>query len=160
MTTYIHELPDWPTFRWSHDDLLQCLAAVKHRQGRLIGRLFNAATAQAAVTGAGIREEALRIAGCFDSVSVCLSKGLGAPVGSVLCGSREFIGRAHRIRKMAGGGMRQAGILAAEGSYALDHHLERLAQDHFLAQRLTDLLDVDAAGIDRAIAAMNAFFTA
>ena len=123
-------------------------------------RLFNAATAQAAVTGAGIREEALRIAGCFDSVSVCLSKGLGAPVGSVLCGSREFIGRAHRIRKMAGGGMRQAGILAAEGSYALDHHLERLAQDHFLAQRLTDLLDVDAAGIDRAIAAMNAFFTA
>ena len=60
-------------------------------------------------------------------------KGLGAPVGSVLCGSREIIARAHRIRKMAGGGMRQAGMLAAAGSYALDYHVDRLAEDHALA---------------------------
>jgi len=85
---------------------------------------------------ADIHAEARRMAQCFDSVSVCLSKGLGAPVGSVLCGSRDFIARAHRIRKMAGGGMRQAGILAAAGLYALDHHIARLADDHALAARL------------------------
>ena len=66
----------------------------------------------------------------FDSVSVCLSKGLGAPVGSLLCGTKSFIHRAHRIRKMLGGGMRQAGILAAAGLYALDHNRTRLAEDH------------------------------
>jgi threonine aldolase len=66
----------------------------------------------------------------FDSVTVCLSKGLGAPVGSVLCGSRAFIREAHRMRKLVGGGMRQAGILAAAGLHALDHHVERLAVDH------------------------------
>ena len=101
-------------------------------------RLFNAATAQAAITGTNVREEARRIASGFDTVSVCLSKGLGAPVGSVLCGSREIIARAHRIRKMAGGGMRQAGMLAAAGSYALDYHVDRLAEDHALAERLAD----------------------
>jgi threonine aldolase len=99
-------------------------------------RLFNAAVAQAAAVGSDAWTEARRITGCFDSVSVCLSKGLGAPTGSVLCGSREFIARAHRIRKMAGGGMRQAGVLAAAGSYALDHHVQRLADDHALAARL------------------------
>jgi threonine aldolase len=83
-----------------------------------------------------VRAEARRIAQCFDSVSVCFSKGLGAPVGSALCGSRELIARAHRIRKMAGGGMRQAGLLAAAASHALDHHIDRLASDHALAQRL------------------------
>jgi len=66
----------------------------------------------------------------FDSVSVCFSKGLGAPVGSVITGSIEFINKAHRYRKMLGGGMRQAGILAAAALYALDYHLERLADDH------------------------------
>ncbi|MDD2734591.1 MAG: low-specificity L-threonine aldolase [Desulfuromonadaceae bacterium] len=101
-------------------------------------RLFNAATAQAAITGKNVHEEARRIASCFDTVSVCLSKGLGAPVGSVLCGSREIIARAHRIRKMAGGGMRQAGLLAAAGIYALDYHVDRLAEDHALAKRLAD----------------------
>jgi threonine aldolase len=75
---------------------------------------------------------------------VCFSKGLGAPVGSALCGSRDFIARARRVRKMAGGAMRQAGMLAAAASYALDHHVERLAQDHALAQRLAQGL----AGID------------
>ncbi len=177
-------------------------------------RLFNAAVAQAASTGGDARGEACRIAQCFDSVSVCFSKGLGAPVGSALCGSREFIRRAHRIRKMAGGGMRQAGMLAAAASHALDHHVERLADDHALARRLAaglagidglaveppqtnivfvDLtgaaqarsagllahlaaqgilatglyrlrfvthLDVDAAGVDRAAAAVRGFFGA
>ena len=99
-------------------------------------RLFNAAVAQAALTGATPQLEARRIAQCFDSVSVCFSKGLGAPVGSALCGSREFLARAHRIRKMAGGGMRQAGLLAAAASHALQHHVDRLAQDHALAQQL------------------------
>lgn len=99
-------------------------------------RLFNAAVAQAAQTGGQVWDEARRIVRGFDSVSVCFSKGLGAPVGSVLCGGREFIARAHRIRKMAGGGMRQAGVLAAAALYALDHHVERLAEDHALASKL------------------------
>ena len=79
----------------------------------------------------------------FDSVSVCLSKGLGAPVGSVLCGSRAFVQQALRWRKMLGGGMRQAGILAAAGLYALEHNIERLADDHenaaHLARGLADI---------------------
>lgn len=74
----------------------------------------------------------------FDSISVCLSKGMGAPVGSVLCGSAQFIERARRWRKMLGGGMRQAGVLAAAGLYALDHHIERLAEDHANAVRLAE----------------------
>ena len=76
------------------------------------------------------------IAQGFDSVSVCLSKGLGAPVGSLLCGSRDYIRAARRWRKMLGGGMRQAGILAAAGSHALAHHIPRLADDHDNAARL------------------------
>ncbi len=98
-------------------------------------RAFNAAVAG----GVSIAQ----VVGKFDSVSICLSKGLGAPVGSVLLGSREFIGRAHRWRKMTGGGMRQAGILAAAGLYALANNVERLAQDHDnakqIAQGLTQL---------------------
>ena len=82
-----------------------------------------------------------------DSVSVCLSKGLGAPVGSVIAGSRGFIERAHRFRKMFGGGMRQAGILAAAGTYALQHNLPRLSEDHAKLRRLSEgLADID--GID------------
>ena len=99
-------------------------------------RLFNAAVAQAAQTGGDARAEARRIAQCFDSVSVCFSKGLGAPVGSALCGSREFIARARRIRKMAGGAHAPGRLLAAAASHALDHHVERLAEDHALARRL------------------------
>jgi threonine aldolase len=72
----------------------------------------------------------------FDSVSFCLSKGLGAPVGSLLLGSREFIRRAHRFRKMLGGGMRQAGFIAAAGLYALEHNVKRLPEDHANAKRL------------------------
>lgn len=129
------------------------LARAKGLQRHLDGaRLFNAATAQAERAGTlavgdrsdSVAAEARRIAQCFDSVSVCFSKGLGAPVGSALCGSKDFIARAHRIRKMAGGGLRQAGLLAAAASHALDHHVARLADDHALAQRLADSL----AGID------------
>jgi threonine aldolase len=72
----------------------------------------------------------------FDSVSFCLSKGLGAPAGSLVCGSRELLREVHRARKRLGGGMRQVGILAAAGLYALEHHLERLGDDHANARRL------------------------
>jgi threonine aldolase len=172
-------------------------------------RLFNAAAASAEV-GKTVAAAARQIASHFDSVSVCFSKGLGAPVGSALCGSKELIARAHRVRKMAGGGMRQTGLLAAAASHALEHHLERLADDHALAQRLAqglqgidglqvrsaqtnivfvdvadgrgpDLLaflkargvlatgliglrfvthlDVDSAGVDRAVDAVQSFFS-
>jgi threonine aldolase len=195
----------------SATQLAQDKGLLRHLDG---ARLFNAAVAQAAITGGTAQQEARRIAQCFDSVSVCFSKGLGAPVGSALCGSREFIGRAHRVRKMLGGGMRQSGVLAAAALHALDHHIERLADDHALAKRLAqglqaieglaveaphtnivfvDLqgaarqrsaalmdhlqdsgvratglyrlrfvthLDVDAAGVDKAIAATRAFFRA
>ncbi len=79
-----------------------------------------------------------RLAQGFDSVTVCLSKGLGAPAGSVLAGPREFIARARRARKMLGGGMRQVGLLAAAGLHAIEHHVERLATDHANARRLAD----------------------
>jgi len=141
---------------------------------------------------------------------VCLSKGLGAPAGTVLVGRKDLIARAHRVRKMLGGGMRQAGIIAAAGLYALEHNVERLAEDHANAERLarglaaaglqvepvqTNMvfasiprdsvaglkahleaqgivalvgprmrmvthLDVDAAAIDRAVAAFAGFFRA
>lgn len=77
----------------------------------------------------------------FHSVSICLSKGLGAPVGSMLVGSATFIHQARRVRKRIGGGMRQAGILAAAGLHALDHHVERLAQDHDRAKRIEAALE-------------------
>ena len=76
----------------------------------------------------------------FDSISVCLSKGLGAPVGSVLLGNSEFIKKARRIRKVFGGGMRQAGYLAAAGIYALEHNIERLATDHIHAKQIAEAL--------------------
>jgi len=95
-------------------------------------RLFNAAIA----TGPDGRAAARAIADHFDSVSVCFSKGLGAPVGSALVGSRLLIERAYRHRKMLGGGMRQVGILAAAALHALDHHVDRLADDHANAKRL------------------------
>jgi threonine aldolase len=111
---------------------LEAATALARRRGlaaHLDGaRLFNAAVA------AGV--PARNIASHFDSVSVCFSKGLGAPVGSALCGSRDFIARAHRWRKMAGGAMRQSGVLAAAALHALDHHVDRLAEDHQNARRL------------------------
>ena len=84
---------------------------------------------------------AANIVKAVDSVSLCLSKGLGTPAGSVLVGSGAFIERARRMRKLVGGGMRQVGILAAAGLYALDHHIERLAVDHANALRLADQLN-------------------
>jgi threonine aldolase len=76
----------------------------------------------------------------FDSISLCLSKGLGAPVGSLLIGSKTFIKKAHRVRKVLGGGMRQAGIIAAGGLYALKNNVERLKVDHANAQALESVL--------------------
>lgn len=187
-------------------DLAQRRGLKRHLDG---ARLFNAAVA---VDASDPYAAARRICRHFDSVSVCFSKGLGAPVGSVLCGSRDFIKTAHRWRKMAGGGLRQAGFLAAAAQHALDHHVRRLGDDHALARRLAEglagvpglavetpqtnivfadvadagraagllpflkergvlatglyrlrfvtHLDVDAAGVDHAIAAVRDYFNA
>lgn len=103
-------------------------------------RLFNAAVK--------LGVEAGEITRHFDSVSVCLSKGLGAPVGSVLCGSAALIGKARRLRKMLGGGMRQAGLLAAAGLYGLEWQVERLAEDHAHADSLADGLRQLGYGVE------------
>jgi threonine aldolase len=118
-------------------------------------RLFNAAVAQA--EGGSITESVRRIVDHFDSVSVCFSKGLGAPVGSALCGSRELIAKALRWRKALGGGLRQSGILAAAALHALDNHVERLAIDHALAQRLAQGLQ-DMPGLRVRSAQTNIVF--
>ena len=115
--------------------MAEALALAKRRglSAHLDGaRIFNAAVSQGVPASDLCRG--------FDSVSACLSKGLGAPAGSVLAGSREFVGRARRARKILGGGMRQAGVIAAAGLYALDHNVERLAEDHANAARLAAAL--------------------
>jgi threonine aldolase len=96
-------------------------------------RLWNAHVA----TGISLSE----YAACFDSVSVCFSKGLGAPVGSMIIGTSEFIQRAHRNRKIFGGGMRQAGIIAAGALFSVEHHINRLAEDHAHAKLLAEALN-------------------
>jgi threonine aldolase len=96
-------------------------------------RVWNASVA----TGRSLKE----IASVADTITFCLSKGLGAPVGSMLCGTTEFIQEALSLRKMLGGGMRQAGILAAAGLYALENHVERLAEDHENAQKIANTLE-------------------
>ena len=101
-------------------------------------RLFNAAVATAQRQGGTATERAREIAEVYDSVSVCFSKGLGAPMGSALVGSAALIAKAKRIRKMAGGGLRQVGLLAAAVDHALDHHLDRLADDHRHAAMLAE----------------------
>lgn len=120
-------------------DYIEQATALARRRGlatHLDGaRLFNAAVATAG-PGGDACAAARAIASQFDSVSVCFSKGLGAPVGSALCGSRDLILRARRVRKMLGGGMRQAGVLAAAALHALDHHVGRLAEDHAHAAAL------------------------
>ena len=118
-----------------------CAQAITLARGRGLSthldgaRAFNAAIA--------LDLPLARVCAGFDSVSVCLSKGLGAPAGSVLCGTEAFIRRAHRWRKVLGGGLRQAGIFAAAGLFALEHHVERLAEDHrhasWLGEGLTRL---------------------
>ncbi|MEL0023723.1 MAG: low-specificity L-threonine aldolase [Alphaproteobacteria bacterium] len=94
-----------------------------------------------------------------DTVSVCLSKGLGAPVGTILAGPKSVIKRAHRIRKLVGGGMRQAGILAAAGLFALQNNIDRLAEDHENALRLSErLADIPGLGVDPAAVQTNMVF--
>jgi len=116
---------------WPIDQVAE-VAAVAREAGLAMhldgARLWNAAVAS------GVPEA--EYAGHFDSASVCFSKGLGAPVGSALAGDAAFVARARRFRKMFGGGMRQAGIIAAGALYALDHHRERLIRDHANAKRL------------------------
>ena len=119
-------------------------------------RVFNGAVASAA-PGQSALTRVREIADHFDSLSVCFSKGLGAPVGSALCGSRELIERARRIRKMAGGGLRQAGFLAAAAHHALDHHVDRLADDHAMAAKLAEGLS-DIAGLSVRSAQTNIVF--
>ena len=120
-----------PAYLQAATDYVHARGLRTHLDG---ARLYNA------IVKLGIAEPAA-VAG-FDSVSICLSKGLGAPAGSVLLGSRELIDTARRWRKALGGGMRQAGVLAAAGLYALEHHVKRLAEDHENAEYL-------AAGLHR-----------
>ena len=131
----------WNGFPMPHNYLHAATDLARHK-GLAVhldgARLFNAAVHDARQDGANPVAQARRIANYFDSVSVCFSKGLGAPVGSALVGSKALIAKAHRVRKMLGGGMRQAGVLAAAAAYALDHHLLRLADDHDRAQRLAE----------------------
>ncbi len=104
-------------------------------------RLFDAAVALETPAAELVRDA--------DSVSFCLSKGLGAPIGSVLCGTHEFVDRARRWRKILGGGMRQVGVFAAAGIYALEHNVDRLAEDHANARRLAKgLADIPGISID------------
>ena len=126
-------------------DVAEAACAAAHERGlatHLDGaRLWNAAVASG-------RSEA-DLAAPFDTVNVCLSKGLGAPVGSVLAGPTELMTRARRVRKMLGGGMRQVGILAAAGLYAIEHHRATLAADHARARRLAEgLAALPAVRID------------
>jgi threonine aldolase len=112
---------------------LLAAARAKELSAHLDGaRIFNAAAA--------VSCEAIRLCEGFDTAMFCLSKGLGAPAGSVLCGSSELVREARVVRKRMGGGMRQAGILAAAGLHALEHHVVRLAEDHRRARRLAEAL--------------------
>ena len=129
---------------WSVEELatIASFARKHHLATHLDGaRLMNAAVAQ----GVDISE----FCKFADTVTFCLSKGLGAPVGSVLCGEKHFIDEARRVRNLLGGGMRQAGILAAAGHYALDNHIERLADDHAHAALIGSVLaEVEWAELD------------
>jgi threonine aldolase len=134
-------------------DLVEASLALAKAQGvatHLDGaRLGNAAAA----SGRRLAE----LARPFDTVSICLSKGLGAPVGSLLCGDIQRITQALRYRKMYGGGMRQAGVIASAGIYALDHHLERLGEDHRRAQELAHAL-VELPGLTVEMPQTNLLF--
>ncbi len=127
---------------WSIDDIISLKELVEkynlkyHLDG---ARIWNASVA----TGISVKEYASH----FDSISCCLSKGLGAPVGSLIGGTKEFIKEAYRVRKAWGGGMRQVGILASAGLYALKNNIPRLAEDHanakYLAEKISELKNVD-----------------
>ena len=126
--------------RVQDQDNIEAVAKTAHDAGLAIhidgARLMNAAIA----SGRPVAD----LVASMDSVSLCLSKGLGAPVGSVLCGSKDFINRSRRNRKMVGGGLRQSGVLASCGLYALDNNVERLADDHANASAMAERL----AGMD------------
>ena len=134
---------------WKHDEIA-AVGKIARRHGFSVhldgARAFNAEVA----TGVRVRDMAEHV----DSITFCLSKGLGAPVGSLLCGDRDFIAEARRVRKLLGGGMRQAGVLAAAGLYALDHNIDRLAEDHQNAKTLaralaaTSWADIDPEKIE------------
>ena len=131
---------------WPLSDL-RAAADEAHRQGLWVhldgARLFNAAVAT--------RTDPKEIAACADTVTFCLSKGLGAPVGSVLLGPAEKIAEAKRWRKMLGGGMREIGMLGAAGLYALDNMVDRLAEDHANARTLAEgLAEMDGVNLDLA----------
>lgn len=121
---------------------LQAISEWAHQQGLAVhldgARLWNA------IVASGV--PAAEWGKCCDSVSVCFSKGLGAPIGSALVGTRDFVTKARRVRKMLGGGMRQVGVAAAAALHALDHHVERLAEDHRNARTLAEAI-TDTAGL-------------
>jgi threonine aldolase len=136
-------------------DYMERVWTLAHRLGlknHLDGaRIFHAALAE----GVDVKE---LVKGC-DSVSFCLSKGLGAPVGSLICGTREFIKQAHGVRKRLGGGMRQAGIIAAGGIYALENMIDRIKDDHAMALRLADGIDrIDGLEIEMERVRTNILF--
>ena len=114
----------------AYSELCQSRGLRRHLDG---ARVFNAAVAQ----GVPVEE----IAQHFDTVSICLSKGLGAPMGALLVGDKETIAAARRWRKMLGGGLRQAGVVAAAGLYSLQHHVERLADDHAKARKVAEAIE-------------------
>lgn len=133
-------------------DYMEQVAALAGAHGLPVhldgARIFNAA--------AFLGVPAARVAAAADSVQFCLSKGLGAPVGSVVVGTREFIGRARKIRKMLGGGMRQAGVIAAAGLYALEHNVARIPQDHANARLLAEgLARIPGLVVDPALVQTN-----
>jgi threonine aldolase len=139
----------WPLDRFS------AVVAAARAKGLLVhldgARLFNAQAAS------GTR--AAEYARQCDTATICLSKGLGAPVGSVLCGGADVIREAHRLRKRLGGAMRQVGILAAAGLYALEHNLDRLAEDHENARRLArGLAEISGVSVDAAAVETNLVF--
>lgn len=128
-------------------EYMEAVGELARRHGLAIhldgARIFNAATA----LGVDVKE----LTRCADSITFCLSKGLAAPVGSVLCGSKAFIGEARRTRKVLGGGMRQAGVLAAAGIVALEKMIDRLREDHDNAMRLArGIARIDGLSIDLA----------
>ncbi|MDQ3535884.1 MAG: aminotransferase class I/II-fold pyridoxal phosphate-dependent enzyme [Bacteroidota bacterium] len=119
-------------------DAIREISEVAHEHGLFMhldgARLFNALVET--------EDDPTEYGSLFDTISICLSKGLGCPVGSVLLSTKDNIRKARRVRKLFGGGMRQAGFLAAAGNYALDHHVKRLKEDHFKAKKLGEVLEV------------------
>ena len=128
-------------------EYMQAVGGIARKHGLKIhvdgARLFNAAAA--------LQVEASELVAAADSVSICLSKGLAAPVGSLICGSQTFIDTARRVRKLLGGGMRQAGVIAAAGEVALNEMVDRLAEDHTNAHKLaTGLAEIKGLSVDPA----------